>query len=1175
MSEGCRFWTFDTVGHYGSTLCWVWIDNDPDEIRDEPGWWSGKQIKDLSSIVDQSGVLPSITNSMLRKWSVNDWPMVGGLKYLLENTKRGRCTTVGMCECFPPYRGPACQHVHGSRQPEKPYRAILHYLVDDVEADVTDLTFSLPRLWERYNRHHDYEVVLFHDGMSMASRSRIVESSLNRVWFAYVEDFKKVDESVMQKKKQKARLKEVKWSIGYRGMCKFRSGTMFFQPVMEFYEYAMTLDTDGYFPQDLDNDPIERMWRGNYTYTWSHLLPDQPGAVRHFWSWSLMFFQMKQIDWRSRPLLQDFIRPEDLEWNYNLYMNDIEINKLSFFRSDRYQEYFRYLDSFNGFFLYRWGDHALRTIAVGMYLEPADVMQMKIPYGHQGYCQCLSADFKCYTEERYYGEMGNFTEKPEFFRGDWRVCTAPIPSPSERLINSMGETEEEETDKLTFVSGENPILDEAEKTRRKQEEEDLEKTGNETAGRSEESTDASAEDEPRGETEDEETTRTTARLFLSASQLVYIYSYELSAPSSTATALPVKSILTKNKRGRGKAKDVSPRLYPSSTRLQLHLLHDQSGTTPAAAPGSVPFLQLQSGRAVAHSEARGQREQRDEDDDRKEEHEHDSEERYRYKIPRFDHDKFKERYQYNGEGVCACAKKVDTEGAHKHKAGVCHHGKGANSGPKFKYVEVQGESDGKEKCSMECDKVNVEDKNKNNPDKEKNEYCVAFQYAHGSVRAGTASSSDRSAFVETERRDTAEEASLRDTGASATESMSEVVENFHRQREAARAGTGTSSSETVAARPSQFVHEAGRSHADNGGEKGPIIACMLYTFEGFEDASAGPWPDMVIGKKDEDNDDENAKATLLKACIDAKKDCPRCCVDIKEARSGLISPYSYDLTALTYSEARATKDASGRTLDDPWLSAKCYGRKKLREADVEDSKERSAGASADRSPSADERKRNADSEKVKAVLNEHIEDELSDAKEPRSEERHKEKQARDEETDATAEKEKKKGKDQQESLGKEEEPAENSARKVEREKTADQVAEDSSGADDERPAKHGAEKEERETDGQTNHEEREKHDEPKEEEGDDEDTAENTTTDSEDAETTSVWGCCEQEDADDSSDASENKTNTKETGEEKETGAVGGEGAGGGATQEEEVEFDAGNIAGNIAASIPLFGASR
>ncbi|CAD7937691.1 unnamed protein product [Amoebophrya sp. A25] len=485
MSPGCRFWTFDPVGHYGTTLCWVWIDNEPDEIKDEPGWWSGRQIRDISDQI-ASSQLPVVTEAMLRKWAVNDWPEVGGLRYLLERQRRGRCTTQGFCECFPPYRGPVCQHEHSSRFPAKPFKAILHYLVDDLEADVNDLTYSLPRLWDRYNKHHDYDVVLFHDGMSAASRSRIVESSENRVWFAYVEDFKKVDESVMRKKKQKARLKEVKWSIGYRGMCKFRSGTMFFQPVMDFYEYAMTLDTDGYFPQALDHDPIEKMWRGNYTYTWSHLLPDQPGAVRHFWSWSLMFFQMKNIDWRTRPLLQDFIRPEDLEWNYNLYMNDIEINKLSFFRSEKYQEYFRYLDSFNGFFLYRWGDHALRTIAVGMYLEPKDVMQMRIPYGHQGYCQCLSGDVRCYPEERYYAEMINLTEKPSYYRDEWRICAPPIPSATERLMVSMKDEDEEEVKEATFVAGENPMRDASDVFSASRNRRDAERRANETNTETEE-----------------------------------------------------------------------------------------------------------------------------------------------------------------------------------------------------------------------------------------------------------------------------------------------------------------------------------------------------------------------------------------------------------------------------------------------------------------------------------------------------------------------------------------------------------------------------------------------------------------------------------------------------------------------------------------------------------------
>ncbi len=62
---------------------------------------------------------------------------------------------------------------------------------------------------------------------------------------------------VLSKRRMKARLKEVKWSVGYRGMCKFRSGTMFTQPVMKFYDYAMTLDTDGYFPEPLTFDPIK------------------------------------------------------------------------------------------------------------------------------------------------------------------------------------------------------------------------------------------------------------------------------------------------------------------------------------------------------------------------------------------------------------------------------------------------------------------------------------------------------------------------------------------------------------------------------------------------------------------------------------------------------------------------------------------------------------------------------------------------------------------------------------------------------------------------------------------------------------------------------------------------------------------------------------------------------
>ena len=78
-----------------------------------------------------------------------------------------------------------------------------------------------------------------------------------------------------------------------------------------------------------------------------------------------MYMKMKGIDPRGTPILRQFVREEDVQWNYQLYMNDIEIVQLDWFRSDPYQDYFRYLDSMGGFWLHRWGDHAMRTIAVG------------------------------------------------------------------------------------------------------------------------------------------------------------------------------------------------------------------------------------------------------------------------------------------------------------------------------------------------------------------------------------------------------------------------------------------------------------------------------------------------------------------------------------------------------------------------------------------------------------------------------------------------------------------------------------------------------------------------------------------------------------------------------------------------------------------------------------------
>ncbi|CAK0821563.1 unnamed protein product, partial [Prorocentrum cordatum] len=456
-ASNCSYWTFDPTAMYGSQLCWVWIGGRPAEVKFEKGWVSGdaecsaalssgpedaraasapaQAAPDSSPAraeVRGPGGAPAEGRELFKLWAVEQAQEMPGMRFFLEAGSRGRCVR-GFCECFPPYRGPLCEQLDsGPRDASRNFSGVLHYLTSDDEDDVQDIRHSLPRLWERFNGRFDYPVVIFHDGLSEEHRRQIVRASENRVWFAYVDDYLSVPEMITEDPVRRARLDEVKWSLGYRGMCRFRSGTIFLQPALRNFQYAMTLDTDGYFPAEVVSDPIAAMHEGGYVYTFSHLLPDLPSAVKHFWDYTLLYMRMKGINPRGTPILEQFVREDDLQWNYQLYMNDIEIVQLDWFRSEPYQDYFRYLDSVGGFWLHRWGDHAVRTIAVGMWLPEDKVYEMDVPYGHQNYCKCSGAhpDLECVRE----GDVGGEPAK-------WWICTSeahPLLDLSSLAYSNLG-----------------------------------------------------------------------------------------------------------------------------------------------------------------------------------------------------------------------------------------------------------------------------------------------------------------------------------------------------------------------------------------------------------------------------------------------------------------------------------------------------------------------------------------------------------------------------------------------------------------------------------------------------------------------------------------------------------------------------------------------------------------
>merc|ERR1712232_185220 len=190
---------------------------------------------------------------------------------------------------------------------------------------------SLMMLWQNFNRFHQYPVVVFHDGLSRDSRKFIIESSKNPIWFAFVEDYTRIPKHLLRKIPQND---FAGYPLGYRGMCRFRSGPIFLLPILKGFDYAWTLDSDGYFPGQLQHDPIATMYSKKYTYGYSHISRDQASQVQHFWEFSRLYLEHRNIDKKGTRLMRritDALVMRDTywhEWNRLLFMNDIEIVKL-------------------------------------------------------------------------------------------------------------------------------------------------------------------------------------------------------------------------------------------------------------------------------------------------------------------------------------------------------------------------------------------------------------------------------------------------------------------------------------------------------------------------------------------------------------------------------------------------------------------------------------------------------------------------------------------------------------------------------------------------------------------------------------------------------------------------------------------------------------------------------
>ena len=145
------------------------------------------------------------------------------------------------------------------------------------------------------------------------------------------------------------------FSIGYRHMCRFFSGEMYFEKILFDYEYYLRLDTDSYILSKLEFDIFEFIKKksGVYGYIEPAVQYDNPKVIKGLWK---LFNYPPEI-------------PEG-----KIYYTNFEIGKFSFFRDEKYMSFYKKIDNSGGIYIHRWGDTPIKYIGVNLFADQSKIV---------------------------------------------------------------------------------------------------------------------------------------------------------------------------------------------------------------------------------------------------------------------------------------------------------------------------------------------------------------------------------------------------------------------------------------------------------------------------------------------------------------------------------------------------------------------------------------------------------------------------------------------------------------------------------------------------------------------------------------------------------------------------------------------------------------------------------
>ena len=156
-------------------------------------------------------------------------------------------------------------------------------------------------------------------------------------------------------------------------MCRFQAKGVYEQPIMAGLEYAWRLDDDSRLLRPIDYDLFAYMRSNRFVYGVAST--DGDWCVEGLWP-----AVDRYLTGRSDTLTPTFYS----EWpRGRIYFNNFEVSSMALWTSPVYKDFIDYIDHLGGIYAFRWGDAAIKTIAVSLFVKKSDTHRFKyITYKH-------------------------------------------------------------------------------------------------------------------------------------------------------------------------------------------------------------------------------------------------------------------------------------------------------------------------------------------------------------------------------------------------------------------------------------------------------------------------------------------------------------------------------------------------------------------------------------------------------------------------------------------------------------------------------------------------------------------------------------------------------------------------------------------------------------------------